>query len=495
MQTTLKVLLVDDDPDEQVYLEALLKPLGYGLVYAQTGERMKEALRSERPLAVFLDLHLTTESGFDLLHDLTANHSHLPVVMLTGSTETQNAVKAVREGAVDFITKPIQPQRLEALLWNLRRTYALMFPTPVGASEDSNRASFFGLTGKSPPMQALYASLESLAKAQCSVLIHGPTGSGKEVIAQTLHKASSRADFPFVGVNCAAIPKELMESELFGHERGAFTGAESQRPGLLEQAGQGVVFLDEIGELELGLQAKLLRVLQERRFRRVGGAKEITLQARVLAATNRDLLVEVAAGRFREDLYYRLNVVPVWAPALWQRRQDIPMLAQLFLEEAAQHNDLPAPVLSDALKRHLLQFSWPGNIRQLKNLMERLCVLSHGGVADLANLPPEYFLPANVLGDTLGEEAPWSDVQPAPAQVAVKAAPVNSVPAASPLNQPWPLTWDVLPLEELENQAYGHALKKSKGDVVKAAAKLGIGKSSLYRWLQKMELDPSAFSG
>ena len=367
------VLVVDDEAGIRQTLSEVLKDEGYRVTTAGSGKEGLEVLRSERPDAVLLDIWMPEMDGLETLKQMKTEHPDLLVIMMSGHGNIETAVKATKLGAFDFIEKPLSIERVLVLLQN------------VGSVQDLARENHAlrkqvqrtrALIGSSPAMKQLQDLVKRVAPTTGSVLITGENGTGKEVLAQTIHAASPRFGRPFIEVNCAAIPEELIESELFGHEKGAFTGATQLRRGKFDLAHGGTLFLDEIGDMSLKTQAKILRILQEQKFERVGGAQNISVDVRILAATNKDLKEEIRKGTFREDLYYRLNVIPFHVPPLRDRREDIQALATHFLKEFSTTHGKPLRELKDEAIQALSSYSWPGNVRELKNLMERIVILT-----------------------------------------------------------------------------------------------------------------------
>jgi len=381
------ILVIDDERNIRRMLRMILEGAGFDVIEADSAEDGLEQLQSETPDLVILDVRLPGMSGIDLLEKIRARAEwqRLPVLMISGHASVAEAVSAVQHGATDFFEKPLDRDRVLVSVRNALQTWQLLREVDRLRGEAEER---YAMIGNSPIMQQLYAQLEKVAPTNGRVLITGESGTGKELVARAVHRLSQRADAPFIKVNCAAIPAELIESELFGYERGAFTGAQSRRKGMFELASGGTLFLDEIGDMSANAQAKVLRALQSGEISRVGGEKAIAVDVRVLAATNKDLEAEVSEGRFREDLFFRLNVVPLQSPPLRERRDDIPALAKAFLREFCKENGLrEKPVEPDVLEA-LKSRGWPGNVRELKNVVERMAILS-GESITLTDLPDE----------------------------------------------------------------------------------------------------------
>ncbi len=389
-----QVLVVDDEANLRRVLMAILARDGYDVHEADNGEAALAFLREHHIDLVLTDLRMPRVDGMALLREVQRIDTQLPVIMLTAHGTVDNAVEALKLGAIDYLTKPFDQAEIRNVVRKALRTRDLAqadVPSeqrPPGAAGATGGARY-GLIGQSARTTEVYALLDRVADSPTTVLVTGESGTGKELIARALHDNSRRRDKPFIKVNCAAIPKDLVESELFGYERGAFTGAVTSKPGRFELADKGTLFLDEIGELPLDMQVKLLRVLQESEFERVGGIKTIRVDVRLVAATNRDLKKEIAQGAFREDLYYRLNVVPIALPALRERASDIPLLVEFFLEKFNQRlRKQVTGVTPEALAR-LTAYGWPGNIRELENVIERAVLFADGPKVREEDLTPE----------------------------------------------------------------------------------------------------------
>src|SRR5689334_5859377 len=368
-----QILVVDDEANLRRVLSAQLARDGYDVHIAEDGETALAFLKEHHIDLVITDLRMPKVDGMELLRAALRDDPSRPVVMMTAHGTIDNAVEALKTGAFDYITKPFDQNEVKVVVKKALRTRDLASADATRdiAAPSSPKDSRFGIIGESPPILDLYTILERVADTPTTVLITGESGTGKELVARALHENSSRKDRPFIKVNCAAIPKDLMESELFGYERGAFTGAVASKPGRFELASGGTLFLDEIAEIPVEMQVKLLRVLQESEFERVGGIKTIRVDVRLVAATNRDLKREIAAGTFREDLYYRLNVVPIALPALRERVSDIPLLSRHFVDKFnARLKKNVSGIEPDAMDR-LVAYAWPGNIRELENVLER----------------------------------------------------------------------------------------------------------------------------
>jgi two-component system response regulator GlrR len=441
------VLLVDDDPDLRQLLAIRLRSAGYAPITAASGAEALGSLAASRPAAVITDLRMDGMDGLSLFERIRAQDPALPVIILTAHGTIPDAVDATQRGVFGFLTKPFEASELLALL---ARAVALQ-PAPPAAAAAPTDAWRADILTASPRMLALLSEAALVARSQASVLIRGESGTGKELLARAIHRASPRQHGPFVAINCAAIPETLLESELFGHARGAFTGAAQAQTGLFQQAHGGTLFLDEIGDMPLPLQVKLLRVLQERQVRPLGAAQAIDVDVRIVSATHRDLDAAVAAGQFREDLYYRLNVVALHLPPLRQRREDIALLAQHALQALAPrlHRRVTG-FTADALDL-LQQQDWPGNVRQLMNVVEQCCALSTTSR-----------IPASSVARAL------------------RVKPSTLPPLAQAR-------------EQFERDYLAQLLKLCQGNVAQAARLAGRNRTEFYRLLGKHHLDPAQF--
>lgn len=401
---TETILIIDDESFIRENVQRILSEDGYRVLEASNGSEALELVDSDEVDLALLDLNLGPENGLNLLGALKEANPDLLVIIITGYGSVESAVDALKLGAFDYMKKPfkadalrvivklaLQTQELKREVRGLRRSGALGLDVP--------------LLGESPCFRQVLDQVREVAKIPtATVLITGESGTGKELVARAIHSLSDRKEHPFVAVNCASIPTELMESELFGHEKGAFTGAVARKVGLFEEAHNGTVFLDEIGDMHAGLQAKLLRVLQERTVRRVGGSKDLPVDLRVIAATNRDLRQRISAGTFREDLFYRLNVVPLHLPPLRERGNDTLLLAKYFLSHFSQAFGKSFKGVETAAEQMLLSYPWPGNIRELRNIIERICIMGHGPLLVPAQLPPELHQHPTLQTSTITED-------------------------------------------------------------------------------------------
>ena len=444
MQCT--VLIIDDEKNIREGLAAALEMEGYMVALAADGKQgLARMVKGDIDL-VITDLRMPEVSGEQVLAKVAAENPGVPVIVLTGHGSIDSAVEAMRNGAYDFLTKPLNLDQLILIVKRALESRELAIKHRELLEQLNSRKSFESIIGKSAEMQKIFATVRKAADSKASVLITGESGVGKELIANALHNLSPRRDKPLIKVHCAALSENLLESELFGHEKGAFTGAVARKRGRFELAAGGTIFLDEIGEIDQNVQIKILRVLQDKRFERVGGEETIEVDVRVIAATNRDLDKEIAAGRFREDLYYRLNVVHIHVPPLRERRDDIPLLIASFLQEFAKENGKNIEGIDARARSALYKFDWPGNIRQLRNCLESAVVMCSSSVITSEDLPP------SIAGS--GEDA------------------LISIPAG-------------IPMEEAEKILIQQNLAINKGNKSKTADILGIGRKTLHRKLDE----------
>ena len=401
------ILVVDDERDTREFMARALSA-DYQVATAADAEQALKALDADPGIVLMLsDVRMPGADGLQLLKAARARHPNLICILLTAFGTVDLAVEAMKEGAEDFITKPIDLDQLDLRVAKALKTGALQREVQNLRTQLDEQYGLENIVASSAPMKRVMDLVRRVAPSSATVLLQGPNGSGKDVIAHAIHNRSPRAHQPFLAVNCGAIPENLIESELFGYEKGAFTGAYARKQGTFEAADHGTVFLDEIGELPLAMQVKLLRVLENRSFQRIGGTESVDVDIRVIAATNRDLKDLVAQKLFREDLYYRLNVVDIHLPALKDHREDIPLLAARFVKDLAERNGAPVTGITPAAVKLLEAYDWPGNVRELRNTVEKMVVLSAGGVLDVADVPDSMqAAPAPAVlstGGTLGE--------------------------------------------------------------------------------------------
>ena len=450
------LLVVDDEPQILRAVAGLLQDEGFEVLTALDGETALKMVAAEAPDLVLLDIALPGLDGLEALTELKRQHPLLPVIMVSAYGSVENAVKATRLGAFDFIEKP---PNADKILLSVRNALEWARLAEENRRLRQQRAPVKEIIGESAAISRLREKLALVAPTNAAVLIIGENGTGKELVARALHALSRRSHQPLVEVNCAAIPEDLIESELFGHEKGAFTGASSRRRGKFDLAHEGTLFLDEIGDMSLKTQAKILRILEEQRFERVGGGRPIQVDVRVLAATNKNLEEEIAKGRFREDLYHRINVIPLNVPPLRERREDTPLLAAHFLQELSQENGAPAKTFTPAVLEALAAMPWPGNVRELKNFVFRLAILSPFNLVDVADLP---------LAASGAEPAADYDF----------IDPFLQVPSFREARALF------------EKQFLRRKLSECKGNVSLLAEKIGLERSHLYRKLKAYGLEP-----
>jgi DNA-binding NtrC family response regulator len=448
-----RILVVDDDAASCKLLLDLFGAQGWSAVTALTPEDALELAAQEKFDLLVSDINLeANQSGIDLLRQL---HDQCPVILVTGFGTLDTTVTASREGAWDIISKPF---KVEELISTVRRALERETPGSEHAVSDALSAQYesAGLIGRSPAMLELYKEIARVAPARSTVLIVGESGTGKELVAQAIHRHSTRASGPFVPINCGALTETLLEAELFGHVKGSFTGATADRRGLWEEAKDGTLFLDEIGETSQAMQVKLLRALQEKEIRRVGATRNIKVDARVIAATNRDLEAEVAAGRFREDLFYRISFVTLKVPALRERRSDIPLLAEKFVRSASENAGRGPLRFQKETVKILTAYDWPGNVRELEAAVEYAALRSHG-----------------------------SEIAPEDLPTKLQSAELRGGAVTSPLAA---LYRDLPTLDELERRYLLHVLKEVGGNRTRAAEVMGIDRRTLYRMAERFEI-------
>lgn len=441
-RSQIKLLIVDDEEDFRDAASAYFRKLGYSVSKASDGREALELVESQVFDVAIVDIHMPNLTGLQLLSELRASENDLQVIMLTGGGTIENAVESIKKGAFDFLTKPAKLNELDLLIQKAWRSSQLFKENRQLRHVIQQVAVPASMIGNSPAMQEVFRLIEKTAVTEKPVLIEGESGTGKELVARAIHERSVLAEKPLVVINCAALPEALLESELFGHEKGAFTGAAAAKPGLFEIADGGTLFIDEFGELAGSLQAKLLRVLEDGSLRRVGSVKERKVKVRLIAATNRDLGKEVAEGRFREDLYYRINVLKIHLPPLRERDGDIRLLIEHFLDDQWK--------VSEAVVELLSNYTWPGNIRQLYNALERAKILAEGDEIIKENLPEEI----------------------------VKGSEQQGISAELKVGSK-------LDLDSLNKLHVEQVYRRNQCNKTRTAQALGIGRRSLYRLLEK----------
>ena len=482
MSITHKILIIEDDESIRDVLRSFLSAKGFELALAKNGDQGLEIVRSDKFDIVLTDLVMPGMSGMEVLKEITELKINVPVIVLTGFGSVQTAVEAMRIGAFDYITKPFNFEELLIVIGKALSTSKLQKENVVLKMQLKKKYNFKGLAGDSPRMQAVYELIEKIADTDSTVLITGESGTGKELVAKTLHYNNvSRAGGPFIPLSCGAIPKDLLESELFGHEKGAFTGAINARIGRFELAQGGTLFLDEVGELDPSLQVKLLRVVQEREFERVGGMKTIKADVRILAATNKDLELATKEGSFRQDLFYRLNVIPLHLPPLRERVEDIELLTVHFVHTFCRKRAREPFVFSPLAMDCLLKYPWPGNVRELENLIERLSILVSGSLVDVIDLP-EKIQQTSLAGMN------YTMVTPG-------ATPHSVLTAVSPASGTTNIEFGENGvnfnerLSTMERNLIMQALERAGGVRSKAAQLLGLNRTTLLEKMKKMRIE------
>jgi DNA-binding NtrC family response regulator len=444
-----KILIVDDEPFNLDLLEQELTDRGYSIERAGNGAEALKKFESFHPDLILLDYQMPDMNGIDVLKELRSRGHETPIVLVTAYGSIERAVQAMREGAYDFIPKPFEPDHMALVVEKALEREKLRREVEILSEEVSERHHL--VLGKSAKMNQAVDAAKKAAGSKATVLLLGESGTGKELLARAIHNWSERSDKPFVAINCVGLSRELLESDLFGHEKGAFTGAHQLKKGKMELADGGTVFLDEVGDITAELQTKLLRFLQEREFERVGGTTPIPVDVRIIAATNRDLDSDVKAGRFREDLYYRLNVVPVILPPLRERKEDIPELANFFLQRFSKETKKNFTAITEEALEKLLAYRWPGNVRELANVIERSVVLSQGPKLAPSDLPPP------IAGGT-------------------QAAP------------PGGLSYHEA-VDAARREMIRKALAQAEGNRTEAAKLLGLHKTHLFRLMKSLKID------
>ena len=443
------ILVVEDEPKMRRLLELRLGEEGYAVYSAADAESGMNLLRRENPSLVLTDFRLPGMDGLEFLQAVKRVNAQLPVVVMTAHGSVESAVEAMKIGASDYLLKPFSFDELVLIIRKELDSHQLRDENRSLREAVGLRYSYENIVAVSDKMQKVLALVERVAGTNATVLLGGESGVGKDLIARAIHQHSQRASGPFLKINSTAIPENLLESELFGYDKGAFSGATTSKPGKFELADKGTLFLDEIGDVPGAIQVKLLRVLQDREFERLGGVKTLKVDVRMIAATNRDLRAALEEGTFREDLYYRLNVVPIDIPPLRERKEDVPPLARFFLERYARESKIPAQGFTPQAMKRLIDFHWPGNVRELENIVQRAVTLSTGPVLDLADIHFDY-------------------------------------PAARSLNSSAPVLPEGMTLERWEDEIIGEALRRANGNKSQAARSLGLSRNALRYRLTKI---------
>ncbi len=449
-----RILIIDDEQSMRDFLSIMLKKEGYDVIAAGNGEDALKAINDEIFDLIITDVKMPGTDGIEVLKTVKEISPETIVIMITAFATAEAAVEAMKLGAYDYITKPFKVDEIKLIIHKALEKHSLRRENILLRREIESRAGFDNFIGKSEPMQTIFSLIRQVADTKSTIMITGESGTGKELVARAVHFLSSRKNGPFVTVNCGALPETLLESELFGYMKGSFTGAISNKQGLFEAANGGTIFLDEISATTPALQIKLLRVLQEREFKRVGGTADIRVDVRVIAASNRDLMSEISKGSFREDLFYRLNVIPIHLPALRDRKEDIPLLVEFFLKKFSSGRGAKK-ITPDAMKL-LISCRWPGNVRELENTIERLVILAPGDTVQVEHMP-----------DGLKNIVPYSELVP------------SDIPDAG-------LDLEVI-LESVEKALLRKALEKTGGVKTEAAKLLGLTFRSFRHRLQKYE--------
>lgn len=461
-----RILLIEDDPGAGTALEKVIKAEGYDVDWVTRGEDALRRVGQQHYQLVVTDLKLPGLNGLELVRRFHATHPKLPLILMTAHGTTETAIEAMKLGAFEYLTKPFEAEELLAVIAEgVASSLRMSEPVPLGGEGSDVR----GLVGNSRVMQVLYKDIGRAAATSAPVLIRGATGTGKELVARAIYQHSDRSDRPFVAINCAAIPQALLESELFGHERGAFTGAAQQRIGRFEQANGGTLFLDEIGDLPFDTQVKLLRVLQEKTFHRVGGDRLLSTDVRVIAATHRDLETAIKEKEFREDLFYRLSVVTIRVPSLGERAEDIPELVKCFIQKYAPELDISSPAIQSEALEWLARYSWPGNVRELENAVRRSLLLAR----------PLAVSPAHVKQAVAGSSAPATSAS------LPHTAYVQQLLDRAERGEAEDVYWRMV--RELEGELFTQAMRRAQGNQTKAARWLGITRLKLRERLAELE--------
>jgi len=472
-----QILIIDDEESIRFSLRGILEDEGHEVIEAESGEQGLELIGVDVPDMIFLDIWLPGMDGLEVLSTVNEAHKGLPVVMISGHGTIETAVKALKKGAFDFIEKPLSLEKVvvatrNALEFSRLRQENMALKTRIDLEQPVS------LTGESEAIENLNDVISRVAPTDSWVLITGENGTGKEIVARSIHHQSGRSDKPLVAVNCAAIPEELIESELFGHEKGAFTGADRVQAGKFELADGGILFLDEIGDMSLKTQAKILRILQEQSFEHVGGRKTITVDVRVIAATNKELLKEIEAGNFREDLYYRLKVFPLELPPLRDRPEDIPLLIRDFIEILVRQHGFKPIIFDTVAVDGLKAYPWPGNVRELKNFVERMFIMYAGDTVTPERLPPEFQGAISAVSATAAVAPAAKDAEPVGAE---DDGAFDALIADGPADLKQARA-------DFEARFLESKLKECDGNISQLAKAVGLERSSLYRKLKAYKI-------
>ncbi len=462
-----KVLILDDEKNITFVVKAILEKGGFQVDAFNNPLHAKRALENlEHGYSVVItDLYMPHLSGMELLDFLKQTQPHLPVVMITAFGTVESAVQALKKGAFDYISKPFEQGEILAIVEKASNTYSLRCQEPL-STDTENQLQQSLLVGKSPQMQEILRVIDKVAASPSTVLITGESGTGKELVALAIHRNSDRADNPFIKINCAAIPHNLIESELFGYEKGAFTGAVNSKPGRFELAHDGTLFLDEVAEMPLEMQVKLLRVIQESEFERVGGLQTIKINVRLIAATNKDIGKEIKEGRFREDLFYRLNVVPIHIPPLRERQVDVENLVYFFIRKFNEKLNKNIESIDPQCLQGILRYFWPGNIRQLENVLERAVLMSENNTLKIQDFPQDI-----IESSTLSTSVP------------VMSETLKAYESGKPLK-------DIIKeqTQSVEREIIEQALSQNDGNITKTAQRLGLSRKGLQLKLKELNI-------
>ncbi len=461
MKNLSQILVIDDEPSNREALTLLLSGAGYQVQSAESGEEALAILKLTPFEVVITDLFLPGVSGIDILKKIKVDSPYTNVILVTGQASAETAVEAMKEGAFDYITKPFNFEELKVQVSKALEKSRLVAENLYLRQQLRGKYKFDKMIGNSLAMQQVFSRMEKIVQTDSTILILGESGTGKELVAKAIHYNGSRKDKPFVAINCGAIPADLLESELFGHMRGSFTGATADKPGKFELADNGTIFLDEIGTMPMHLQMKLLRVLQEHEVERIGSGKKVNLNVRVISATNANLEDQVKKGAFREDLYYRLNVIPILLPPLRERREDIPLLARHFLQKSCKEMKRPLMTISAPAMLALEAYDWPGNVREMENVIERTVALTDGETIEKGDLPA-------AIGGGTDEEPHMGLVCPRIPEEGVDMVKV---------------------IEELERCMIRQAMETGNGVKARAAKLLGINRTTLVEKIKRLQLE------